>query len=394
MVKRVARAMRPTCGVRTTVRDGRPTTPSCAAGLRGMPLYISSGGGIPGRYDNPHHVTKTKTLADQIVIGGVLEGGSMYCTQNLPAGSKSCGSRDGRPTADRIAFLALLAGPAPPLRGRSAERHLRWNPLHGAPRRHRPTRGSGHFACTPAAPVLGGSAPTVEVRARSRAIAAAYRPPLGPTPRWSRHSHRHSSPVSTHSNFSRYATANSGTFVLSVKGWPRSIATTSYAAMASVRKMPELRKRGSTTAWATSIASGRTGCCSAVLRSIWNRRAISRVRFHKFGQERQLIVGRGRRRLSGMIEHQQSHQSAVGVRMPYAAAPPHASASSARPPSAMPHPTWRHRRANGERQFRDRDRHQFNGLHQTHPEPADDSVRRRRPILQSQTRLARRQLSR
>ena len=54
-----------------------------AAGLRGMPLYISSGGGIPGKYDNPHYVTKTKTLADQIVIGGVLEGGSMYCTQNL-----------------------------------------------------------------------------------------------------------------------------------------------------------------------------------------------------------------------------------------------------------------------------------------------------------------------
>ncbi len=55
-----------------------------AAGLRGMPLYISSGGGIPGKYDNPHYVTKTKTLADQIVIGGVLEGGSVYCTQNLP----------------------------------------------------------------------------------------------------------------------------------------------------------------------------------------------------------------------------------------------------------------------------------------------------------------------
>jgi diacylglycerol O-acyltransferase/trehalose O-mycolyltransferase len=51
--------------------------------LRGLKLYLSSGSGLPGRYDNFRYVTDAKTLADQIVVGGVLEGGSLYCTQNL-----------------------------------------------------------------------------------------------------------------------------------------------------------------------------------------------------------------------------------------------------------------------------------------------------------------------
>ena len=171
--KRVARAMRPTWGPYNGPGWKANDPVLHAAGLRGMPLYISSGGGIPGKYDNPHYVTKTKTLADQIVIGGVLEGGSMYCTQNLLRRPQNCGSRDGRPAADRIAFLALLAGPAPPLvvvlRAPSALNPLHRELLADTVRRGAPVILPVH----PPRTVLGGSARyTVEVRARSRAIAA------------------------------------------------------------------------------------------------------------------------------------------------------------------------------------------------------------------------------
>ncbi|MFQ6398349.1 alpha/beta hydrolase [Nocardia sp. KC 131] len=57
-----------------------------AAGLRGVDLYISTGNGLPGQYDqlnNPYALPGSFGLANQILIGGVIEAGTNYCTHNL-----------------------------------------------------------------------------------------------------------------------------------------------------------------------------------------------------------------------------------------------------------------------------------------------------------------------
>lgn len=55
-----------------------------AEGLRGTSLYISSGSGLPGRYDTPEaQAPGAPALADQIVAGGVLEAGARQCTAAL-----------------------------------------------------------------------------------------------------------------------------------------------------------------------------------------------------------------------------------------------------------------------------------------------------------------------
>ncbi|WP_067658075.1 alpha/beta hydrolase [Nocardia harenae] len=76
---------------------GPPNAPGWAANdplvqaekLRGTTLYLSSGGGLPGRYDrlgDPFMMgdpDNPAQLANQIVIGGVIEAGTAYCTRNL-----------------------------------------------------------------------------------------------------------------------------------------------------------------------------------------------------------------------------------------------------------------------------------------------------------------------
>ncbi|QIS08862.1 esterase family protein [Nocardia arthritidis] len=57
-----------------------------AEGLRGTDLYISSGNGIPGPYDtldNKYALPGAYGLANQVLIGGVIEAGTNYCTRNL-----------------------------------------------------------------------------------------------------------------------------------------------------------------------------------------------------------------------------------------------------------------------------------------------------------------------
>ncbi|MEV6427954.1 alpha/beta hydrolase family protein [Nocardia sp. NPDC051463] len=57
-----------------------------AEGLRGLDLYISSGNGLPGQYDqlnNPYALPGSFGLANQILIGGVIEAGTNFCTHNL-----------------------------------------------------------------------------------------------------------------------------------------------------------------------------------------------------------------------------------------------------------------------------------------------------------------------
>jgi len=57
-----------------------------AEGLRGLDLYISSGNGLPGPYDTldgPYALPGAYGLANQIIIGGVIEAGTNYCTHNL-----------------------------------------------------------------------------------------------------------------------------------------------------------------------------------------------------------------------------------------------------------------------------------------------------------------------
>ncbi|SNT51323.1 S-formylglutathione hydrolase FrmB [Rhodococcoides kyotonense] len=54
--------------------------------LRGLDLYISNGNGLPGMYDNlngPDINGKVPTLANQIIIGGVIEAATNYCSHNL-----------------------------------------------------------------------------------------------------------------------------------------------------------------------------------------------------------------------------------------------------------------------------------------------------------------------
>ncbi len=84
-------------GGKTENMWGPPNDPLWAANdpylhadkLRGVAMYISSGNGLPGRHDNlqsPQLLNKTPYgLANQVVIGGVIEAATNYCTNNLAA---------------------------------------------------------------------------------------------------------------------------------------------------------------------------------------------------------------------------------------------------------------------------------------------------------------------
>ncbi|WP_372477361.1 alpha/beta hydrolase [Nocardia australiensis] len=57
-----------------------------AESLRGVDLYVSSGNGLPGQYDTlngEYALPGAYGLANQILIGGVIEAGTNYCTHNL-----------------------------------------------------------------------------------------------------------------------------------------------------------------------------------------------------------------------------------------------------------------------------------------------------------------------
>ncbi|SNV22834.1 antigen 85 protein [Rhodococcus rhodochrous] len=57
-----------------------------AEGLRGLDLYISNGNGLPGPYDTlngPGIDGNVEVLANQVVVGGVIEAATNYCTHNL-----------------------------------------------------------------------------------------------------------------------------------------------------------------------------------------------------------------------------------------------------------------------------------------------------------------------
>ncbi len=62
--------------------------------LRGLNLYISSGNGLPGVYDtmnNKYALPGAYGLANQLLIGGVIEAGVNYCSHNLQAKLNSLG---------------------------------------------------------------------------------------------------------------------------------------------------------------------------------------------------------------------------------------------------------------------------------------------------------------
>lgn len=59
-----------------------------AAELRGLSLYLSSATGLPGEYDTLAYQPDPETLADQIVVGGVIEAATRYCTDELAASLK------------------------------------------------------------------------------------------------------------------------------------------------------------------------------------------------------------------------------------------------------------------------------------------------------------------
>ncbi|MEU5843011.1 alpha/beta hydrolase family protein [Rhodococcus sp. NPDC047139] len=57
-----------------------------AEGLRGLDLYISNGSGLPGPHDTldgPGIDGNVEVLANQVVVGGVIEAATNYCTHNL-----------------------------------------------------------------------------------------------------------------------------------------------------------------------------------------------------------------------------------------------------------------------------------------------------------------------
>ncbi|MFF0527729.1 alpha/beta hydrolase [Nocardia amikacinitolerans] len=65
-----------------------------AEGLRGVELFISSGTGLPGRYDmlnGPYTLPGLDGLASQVITGGVIEAGVNYCSHNLQAKLNSLG---------------------------------------------------------------------------------------------------------------------------------------------------------------------------------------------------------------------------------------------------------------------------------------------------------------
>lgn len=55
-----------------------------AAKLRGTRIYLSSGSGLPGRYDTPQgQAPGSPPLMDQILVGGALEAATRYCTERM-----------------------------------------------------------------------------------------------------------------------------------------------------------------------------------------------------------------------------------------------------------------------------------------------------------------------
>ncbi|WP_067689857.1 alpha/beta hydrolase [Nocardia jejuensis] len=57
-----------------------------AEGLRGLDLYISSGTGLPGPHDvldGPYALPGVGGLANQLIVGGVIEAATNYCSHNL-----------------------------------------------------------------------------------------------------------------------------------------------------------------------------------------------------------------------------------------------------------------------------------------------------------------------
>lgn len=62
--------------------------------LRGLELYVSTGNGLPGRWDTlngPHTLPGAYGLANQLIVGGVIEAGTNFCTHNLKAKLDSLG---------------------------------------------------------------------------------------------------------------------------------------------------------------------------------------------------------------------------------------------------------------------------------------------------------------
>jgi diacylglycerol O-acyltransferase / trehalose O-mycolyltransferase len=62
--------------------------------LRGLDIYMSSGNGLPGRYDvlnGPHAQPGPGGLANQILIGGLIESATNYCTHNMKTRLDSLG---------------------------------------------------------------------------------------------------------------------------------------------------------------------------------------------------------------------------------------------------------------------------------------------------------------
>ncbi|MFC9768995.1 esterase family protein, partial [Rhodococcus jostii] len=54
--------------------------------LRGLGIYVSSGSGLPGasdRIDGPGIDGNAGTLANQVLLGGVIEAATNQCTQAL-----------------------------------------------------------------------------------------------------------------------------------------------------------------------------------------------------------------------------------------------------------------------------------------------------------------------
>ncbi|WP_431954679.1 hypothetical protein [Nocardia lijiangensis] len=62
--------------------------------LRGVELFLSTGTGIPGRWDTldgPYTLPGVGGLADQLAVGGALEVASNYCTHNMQTGLSELG---------------------------------------------------------------------------------------------------------------------------------------------------------------------------------------------------------------------------------------------------------------------------------------------------------------
>ncbi|MFT3659825.1 MAG: alpha/beta hydrolase family protein [Gordonia sp. (in: high G+C Gram-positive bacteria)] len=63
-----------------------------AAELRGTRVYLSSGSGLPGRYDTPEgQAPGSPPLYDQILVGGALEKATRYCTERMTARLRELG---------------------------------------------------------------------------------------------------------------------------------------------------------------------------------------------------------------------------------------------------------------------------------------------------------------